>query len=185
MNFFDVTTAFLNGELEERVLMKQPEGFSDGSKSVCLLRRSLYGLKQASRCWNIKFTEVISKFGLIQSRNDSCVFVRRKNGADRPTLIVGSYVDDGIILAEDDKEIQLLMELLKQEFNMKIHDGDQFLGMEIRRDANGHILIGQRGYAERTVAKYHMENSFPVSTPIDHNRSLCSLSNSSGAVKFP
>lgn len=184
MKFFDVTTAFLNGELEERVVMKQPEGFSDGSGRVCLLRRSLYGLKQAPRYWNKKFTDVISKFGLAQSKNDPCVFVRRGKGSDHPTLVVGIYVDDGIILAEDEEEIEQLLVHLKEEFSMKVHDGDQFLGMEIKRHEDGHISIGQRGYAERMVARYKMEDSFPVSTPIDHNRSLCSLSNSS-EIKFP
>ena len=51
----DVKTAFLNGNLEEDIYMQQPEGFVAGRKDnlVCKLRKSIYGLKQASRCWNI------------------------------------------------------------------------------------------------------------------------------------
>ena len=51
----DITTAFLNGKLEEEVFMKQPEGFVvKGQKHlVCRLKKSLYGLKQSPRCWNI------------------------------------------------------------------------------------------------------------------------------------
>ena len=49
----DVTTAFLNGKLTETIYMKQPEGFvkKGDEDKVCLLKRSLYGLKQSSRCW--------------------------------------------------------------------------------------------------------------------------------------
>lgn len=42
-------TAFLQGELEETIYMEQPAYHDDGSNKVCLLKKSIYGLKQASR----------------------------------------------------------------------------------------------------------------------------------------
>ncbi|KAL4283540.1 hypothetical protein GQ457_16G020210 [Hibiscus cannabinus] len=55
----DVKTAFLNGKLEEDVYMTQPEGFvtPENARKVCKLQRSIYGLKQASRSWNLRFNE--------------------------------------------------------------------------------------------------------------------------------
>ncbi|KAA0042864.1 gag/pol protein [Cucumis melo var. makuwa] len=52
----DVKTAFLNGNLEESIFMSQPEGFitQGQEQKVCKLNRSIYGLKQASRSWNIR-----------------------------------------------------------------------------------------------------------------------------------
>ena len=60
----DVNTVFLNGNIDETIYMVQPENFeSNNSKQlVCILKRSIYGLKQASRQWYIKFDQVITSF---------------------------------------------------------------------------------------------------------------------------
>lgn len=71
---FDVKSAFLHGELAEEIYMKQPEGYNTDSNLVCKLHKSLYGLKQSSRCWNIKFTKFLKSFNFIQSEADKCVF---------------------------------------------------------------------------------------------------------------
>ncbi|KAJ8755827.1 hypothetical protein K2173_024372 [Erythroxylum novogranatense] len=67
----DVKTTFLNGNLAEDVYMTQPEGFTsyDGEK-VCKLQKSIYGLKQAFRSWNIRFDEVIKEFGFSQNPDE-------------------------------------------------------------------------------------------------------------------
>ena len=45
----DITSAFTNGDLDEEIYMKQPEGFHiDSSHQVCRLCKSLYGLKQSA-----------------------------------------------------------------------------------------------------------------------------------------
>jgi hypothetical protein len=51
----DVETAFLNGDLEEEIYMEMPEGFEDNPGKVCKLNKTLYGLKQSAREWNMKF----------------------------------------------------------------------------------------------------------------------------------
>ena len=73
----DVKTAFLNGDLEDEIFKKQPEGFVDEAHRewVCRLLRSLYGLKQASRCWNLKLDEFLKLTGFTQLNADSCVYI--------------------------------------------------------------------------------------------------------------
>jgi len=65
----DVKTAFLNGDLHENVNMTQPEVFlSKGQEHlVCKLKKSIYGLKQASRQWYLKFDEVMKKNDFIKN----------------------------------------------------------------------------------------------------------------------
>ena len=72
----DVKTAFLNGFLKEQLYMMQPEGFVDpkNADKVCKLQRSIYGLVQASRSWNIHFDEMIKAFGFIQIYGEACIY---------------------------------------------------------------------------------------------------------------
>ena len=72
----DVKTAFLNGYLKEELYMMQSEGFVNpkGANKVCKIQRSIYGLVQASRSWNICFDHTIKAYiptprGLHQSIN--------------------------------------------------------------------------------------------------------------------
>ena len=48
----DIEGAYLNGVLKEKVYMHQPEGYDDESGRVCLLIKTLYGLKQSGQEWN-------------------------------------------------------------------------------------------------------------------------------------
>ena len=61
----DMKTAFLNGDLDEEIYMKQPEGFiaPGQEKKVCKLVKSLYGLKQAPKQWHKKFDDTMSANG--------------------------------------------------------------------------------------------------------------------------
>src|SRR5579862_9432714 len=79
----DVITAFLLGKLDEEIFMMQPEGFERRgmkAKMVCRLLRSLYGLKQASRVWNIQLHEFLIKIGFKRSNADTCLYVSSKHG---------------------------------------------------------------------------------------------------------
>jgi hypothetical protein len=94
----DVKTAFLNGDLEEEVYMKQLEGFDDNTQKACKLNKSIYGLKQASCQWYIKFHKVITSFGFIENFVDQCIYLK-VSGSKVMLLVL--YVDD-ILLASND-----------------------------------------------------------------------------------
>ena len=68
----DITAALINGDLDEEIYMKQPEGFHIGfPNKVCRLRKLLYGLKQSARQWNKKLHSVLLE--LISCRKDQCL----------------------------------------------------------------------------------------------------------------
>ena len=72
----DVKTPFLNGFIKEELYMMQPEGFFNpkGANKVCKLQRSIYGLVQASRSWNIRFGELIKAYRFIQTCGEACIY---------------------------------------------------------------------------------------------------------------
>lgn len=69
---FDVKTAFLNGDLTEEIYMRPPEGVDIGNK-VLKLNKSLYGLKQAARAWNIALNKSLTNCGFERSKTDNCL----------------------------------------------------------------------------------------------------------------
>ena len=96
----DVKTAFLNGSLEETIYMVQPEGFiaKGQEKKVYKLQKSIYGLKQASRSWNLRFDQAIKSFEFLQSLDEPCVY-KRCSGNVVVFLIL--YVDDILLIGND------------------------------------------------------------------------------------
>ena len=100
----DVKTAFLNGELTEEVYMIQPEGFTSTDESkVCKLQRSIYGLKQASRSWNMHFDKVIKTYGFIKNGEEPCIY-KWANGLVVVFLVL--YVDDILLIGNDIPALQ-------------------------------------------------------------------------------
>lgn len=168
MKQFDVKTAFLNGELNENVYMEQPIGFRDGTNKVCKLEKSLYGLKQASRCWNRKFKHFIEIFGFFTCKADPCVFVSKRNGE---LIILAIHVDDGLIVADNICSIEAVIKHLQEHFEIKLMDVGCFLGLQIEQRDDG-IFIHQAAYTRRILERFQMEDSNAVMTPGDPNQIL-------------
>jgi hypothetical protein len=130
----DVRTTFLNKGLGENVYMAQPKGFIvNGKENMrCRLKKSIYGLKQASRQWSLKFDRTIKGFGFKENVEDNCIYAKFKNGK---YIFLILYVDD-ILLASSD--INLLMEtkkFLSSNFDMKdLGEASFILGIEIHQD---------------------------------------------------
>lgn len=173
---FDVQIAFLYGDLEETIYMKQPPGFEDGHNPdyVCLLKKSLYDLKQATQYWNHKFVKFLNKYDFKQLKGDQCVFVGKFN---HETVYLTLYVDDGLVMSSSIDAIDDLIENLVRGFNITVGDAKQFVGIEIARDRkNGTITIGQRGYVKKIIEKFNMSDAKPSDIPAEPSLRLQSTS---------
>lgn len=160
---FDVSTAFLYGELEETIYIAQPEGFNDGTDKVCKLNKSLYGLKQAPRCWNRRFGNFMQKLGFKSSHEDPCLYIRKNNGHK---LVLVLYVDDGLIAATNPEELKTFLLKLKTEFKITTTEATYFLGLQIDKQEDGGIKITQESYAHRILERFNFAECRPVSTPM-------------------
>jgi hypothetical protein len=165
----DVKTAFLNGSLEENIYMKQPEGFiAKGQEHlVCKLKKSIYGLKQASRSWNIRFDEVIQSYGFVQSPDESCVY-KKSDGNVVAFLVL--YVDDILLIGNNKKVLSNIRVWLSKQFDMKdLGEAGHILGIRIIRDRQKRMLcLSQATYVDTVLARFSMQNSKKGFVPFRH-----------------
>lgn len=169
----DVDTAFLNSDLEEEIFMQQPQGFEDGSRQVCKLLKSIYGLKQASRAWYNTLRSFLDTQNLKRSRVDPCIYLR-------DGLIVFVYVDDIIIAGRTEELVRNLSDQFKLRFKMKdLGEPSRILGLDLVKTSQGILLSGKQ-MIEDMLAKFDMQGSRYVSTPMDANQTFLPGSDSQG-----
>ncbi|CAI7865939.1 unnamed protein product [Closterium sp. NIES-53] len=161
----DVTTAFLNGVLEEEIFMAQPEGFDDGSGRVMRLKKDLYGLKQAPRQWYLKLRGVLEEIRFTPSSADHSLFMVGE-GEQRSFMVV--YVDDILIFSPSSDLVKEVMLKLQDKFKCKaLGDVSFYLGLHIERDVEKRCMrVHQRKYSEALAANVgqsegHVDTTFP------------------------
>jgi hypothetical protein len=162
----NVKTVFLNGVLQENVYMPQLEGFAIKGKEHmgCKLNKFIYGLKQASRQWYLKFDEVIKKFGFIENQVDNCVYIKI-NGSMFIILVL--YVDDILLASSDKNLLHETKRFLSSNFDMKdLGDASYVLGIEIHRDRTKGVLgLSQKIYMEKVIKRYNMHECSTTHVP--------------------
>lgn len=152
---FDVKTAFLNGHLDEEIYMEQPEGFQTG-KQVLRLQKSLYGLKQAARSWNIMLKNCLQKVGFTPSEADDCFFIKKDKTS---VCYIVVHVDDMLFAATNINMIDRISNQLSKFFVLKdLGPVKQFLGVDIH-SSNGFFGINQASYIMRMAAELQLDQS--------------------------
>jgi hypothetical protein len=167
----DIKGAFLNATLEERIYMRQPEGFNDKTGRVCRLIKTIYGLKQSGRNWNLRLDNTLTKHGFKRLESDHCVYIRHIGDA---TAILFVWVDDILICANSVAELEKVKSTLEGEFEVKFLGLPRFyLGIEVTRErSTNSISLSQSTYVNDLLHRFKMDQSTPVSTPMNPSVSL-------------
>jgi Reverse transcriptase (RNA-dependent DNA polymerase) len=171
IHHMDVKSAYLNGDLDEIIYMRQPEGFVKAGQEdkVCLLQKSLYGLKQAGRTWNLKADRFMRRLGFTLGFTpldaDRCVYVWRR-GED--SVIVSLYVDDLFLFTKSTSLLVRLKQRLQREFEMTdLGEVKEALGVEISRNRTARTLtITQRRNVRGILQRAGMAECHAVATPM-------------------
>ncbi|KAJ8885817.1 hypothetical protein PR048_012022 [Dryococelus australis] len=115
IELFYVKTAFLHGQLDEDVFMRQPMGCEDGTQCVCKLLSSLYGLKQTSKCWHKCLTDYLRNCSLEESNADPCMY-------HCDDMMISFHVYDGLIMADNYLGLQIKITENSIEVNQFAYD---------------------------------------------------------------
>ncbi|XP_042983400.1 uncharacterized mitochondrial protein AtMg00810-like [Carya illinoinensis] len=150
--------------------MQLPPGFSaPNDPRVCKLRKSLYGLKQASRQWFSKLSSSLLQFGFTQGKSDSSLFIKQTSTSFMALLI---YVDDVIIASDNLEQIATVKKFLHDSFtNKDLGKLKYFLGIEVARSAKG-ITLCQRKYALDILQDSGLSGCKPVAFPMESTLKL-------------
>ena len=168
----DVATAYLNSKLPDKevLFMEMPQGTKNPPGTVCRLNKTLYGLKQSGRYWNITITDAIlqklSKLHFTRSEFDHCMFISR-SGSN--VVIIVIYVDDLLLFSNDRASLDKAKQLLTKEFDMKdLGTAKRYLGINITRDRKARTLkLNQSEYVKDILERYGMSSCNGATIPLD------------------
>jgi len=170
----DIKSAYLMADVKEDIYLSPPEGLEvpDNKRGwVLKLKRSLYGLKQAGRCWSQLLNEKMLELGMRPSTADPCLFL---NDEDGELMTVNVHVDDCMITYTDERKYQRFRKRLESMFQIsKSDDNNTFLGVVIERlpngkdDGRGPIYVHQKPYITDILARFRHTDCKPASVPAE------------------
>lgn len=140
----NVCNAFLHSDLDEEAYIKLPLGFTSNTLGItCHLKKSLYGLHQALKCWFAKLATSLKKYEFTQSYLDYSFFTLHHGQVQLNVLV---YVDDLIISSNVCYYFILIKKYLGEHFYMKdLGILKYFLSIEVAQNLEG-IFLCQRNY---------------------------------------
>ncbi len=160
----DMKGAYLNGVLKEKIYMKQPEGYGDGTLHVCQLIKTLYGLKQAGREWNHEFNRKLRKHGYTRLRSDPCVYIWH---TEDDFIIITVWVDDMLLFTTTFELKRKAIKDIEDEWEITdLRTPTKIVGIELAISTN-HISISSNNYINSILQREGLDSCNAVTTPLD------------------
>ena len=135
----DVKTAFLQGSIDTEIFMEQPLGYVDKNKPnhVCKLQKSIYGLKQEARCWNLEIDAFLQSNGYTKCSSVGCIYIKshKQEHGQMDFVILSLWVDDILLFSNNMTMMREEKKQLHERF-VVLDQGEVHyaLGMLIQRD---------------------------------------------------
>ena len=129
--------------------------------------RPIYGLKQASRSWNLCFDETIKTYGFEKNVDEPCVYKYIK---EKKVVFLVLYIDDILLIGNDVETLSNVKKWLAEQFQMKdLGEGSYILRIQIIRDRKNKLLsLSQASYTDKVLARCLMQDSKKGILPTRH-----------------
>ncbi|MBW0539010.1 hypothetical protein O181_078725 [Austropuccinia psidii MF-1] len=156
ISFFDISVAYLHSKLEEEIYVDAPDEFRpEWNGKVMKLNKAMYGLKQAGRCWWLRFKSIMNKLGFEAEELDQSIY---RCTRDNVIVYVWMHVDNGVIFLNDTKAVSELKENLMTFLKVKLEDTiSRIVGIDLVQTPECLTLL-QSKFAEQIVEQFEQKS---------------------------
>ncbi|MBW0546472.1 hypothetical protein O181_086187 [Austropuccinia psidii MF-1] len=174
---FDFVAAYLNAPIDETLWIRPPEGLHIPLSHGCLLKKALYGTRQAGRCWWAHLSSHLLQLGFVATPYDSSLYVNTSMDA-----FVWVHVDNGVVVAKDRRIMDDIRDALAVLFRLKWKDGiSSIVGIDVS-PIPGRYFHSQNA-ASSNILNRHWTGQSSHKTPLSANITLPTLPDSHQPIR--
>ncbi|MBW0518195.1 hypothetical protein O181_057910 [Austropuccinia psidii MF-1] len=169
---FDFVSAYLNAPIDETLWIRPPEGLHIPLGHGCLLKKALYGTRQAGRCWWTHLSSHLLQLGFVATPYYSSLYVNTSMDT-----FVWVHVDNGVVIAKDRRIMDDIKDALAALFHLKWKDGiSSIAGIDVSLIPGGYFL--SQNAASSDILNRHWTGQWSHKNPLPANITLPTLPDS-------
>ena len=162
LRHMDFEQAYLLADVDTEICIELHEEYREFPDTVEKLNKTIYGLWQMGRCWNMRLTNDLKTLGFEQSRAGPCVF--RKLVAGKMEAILVVHEDDLLTLTVTKETMETLVGELRSTFKIKdLREASYCMGCHITQDrVNKELKFDQHLYARTITERFGIDKTAMV-----------------------